>query len=129
MEERISDYYSDNFREGGLSKVKINVVAVSIFLLAIAIVLNGWLISSKLHVEEQQDAEDSSIMTEKQLLTQSELGKYLGITEEELEKVMPKTSNGVTTSSIPYILIGERYYFPVKGVDRWLTETEVESFW
>lgn len=108
--------------------MKSNLIAVSIFLLAIAIGLNGWLISSKLHEEEKQEVEDISITAKKQLLTQSELGKYLGITDEELLKIMPETNGNVTTSNVPYILIGEKYYFPIKAIDKWLTETEVKIF-
>ena len=42
---------------------------------------------------------------------------------------MPEKNDDVTKSSIPLIIIGDKYYFPIKGVDKWLTETEVEGFY
>ncbi len=65
---------------------------------------------------------------EHQLLSHLELKEYLGINDEQLEKILPKKDGDVTTSEIPYIKIGYETYFPVKAIDKWLTETEAETF-
>lgn len=62
--------------------MKNNLIAMSIFSLAIAIVIGSWLISnglnnSAVHTEAEE-------VQQEQFLTQSELGEYLGLTEEEI---------------------------------------------
>lgn len=65
--------------------------------------------------------EKNSMETTKKetLLTLSELGDYLGITEEEIKMLV---SEDITKSQIPYIKIGNEFYFSVKAIDKWLTE-------
>ncbi|MGP4069977.1 helix-turn-helix domain-containing protein [Halobacillus sp. B29] len=66
--------------------------------------------------------------TKDQLLSHSELQEYLGIKQDQVEKLLPKKEGNVTKSQIPYIQIGYEYYFPVKAVDLWLEETEAAIF-
>lgn len=63
-----------------------------------------------------------------ELMTAEELGIYLGISNSELEMILPKSKDELTQSMVPYIKIGFTYYFPVKAIDRWLTETEAIHF-
>lgn len=102
--------------------MKNHLIATSIFSLAIAIVIGSWLISSGLNnTGEQMGNEKNNTETaqEEQLLTLSELGDYLGVTEE---KVQMFVSEDVTKSQLPYIKIGNEFYFSVKAIDKWLTE-------
>lgn len=66
-------------------------------------------------------------LQDKQLLTQQELKEYLGITDEELAMIMPRGDESGTTSIIPNIKIGNRYYFPRSAIDNWLLEMETLS--
>ncbi|WP_138419425.1 helix-turn-helix domain-containing protein [Aquibacillus sediminis] len=103
--------------------MKNNLIAMSIFSLAIAIVIGSWLISSGLHNNGEQMVNEKNYTetTKKEpLLTQSELGDYLGITDEETQLLI---SEDVTKSLIPYIKIGNEFYFSVKAIDKWLIET------
>ncbi|MBY0122251.1 helix-turn-helix domain-containing protein [Bacillus sp. S/N-304-OC-R1] len=103
--------------------MKNNLIATSIFSLAIAIVIGSWLISSGLNNSREQMVNEKSnkeTTREEPLLTLSELGDYLGITEEEIKMFV---SEDVTKSQIPYLKIGNEFYFSVKAIDRWLTET------
>ncbi|WLR46609.1 helix-turn-helix domain-containing protein [Halobacillus litoralis] len=103
--------------------MKNNLMATSIFSLAIAIVIGSWLISSGLNNNgEQMGNEKNNTETpqEEQLLTLSELGDYLGVTEEEVQMFV---NEDVTKSQIPYVKIGNEFYFSVKAIDKWLTET------
>ncbi|WP_064090929.1 hypothetical protein [Rossellomorea aquimaris] len=111
--------------------MKYQLMAVSIFSLAIAIVIGSWFVSKELNRNVQvvmDKGVDEEITQEKQLLTQSELGSYLGVTDEELQMILPRIDENITTSSIPYIKIGTEFYFPVKAIDKWLLETEAIMF-
>ena len=105
-----------------------NLIAVSIFSLAIAIIVGSLFISDGLNNSETQmvnEEKNGETTQEKQLLTQTELRNYLGITEEELSMILPSQEGNVTTSEIPYIRLGNKFYFSVKAIDKWLLETEV----
>ncbi|SDQ05541.1 helix-turn-helix domain-containing protein [Virgibacillus salinus] len=105
--------------------MKNNLIATSIFSLALAIVIGSWIISNGLNNSGAQaidDEENVETAQEKLLLTQSELGDYLGITEEQVQMFV---SEDITKSVIPYVKIGEEYYFSVKAIDKWLLETRV----
>lgn len=109
--------------------MKGNLTAFSIFTLAIAIVIGSWLVSNGLKAEEPYKEEsDAWKIQEKELLTQFELAEYLGITAEEVQMLLPLEVEGSITSSIPFIKIGNVYYFPIKGIDKWLTETKAVVF-
>ncbi|MDC3414408.1 helix-turn-helix domain-containing protein [Terrihalobacillus insolitus] len=102
--------------------MKNNLIATSIFSLAIAIVIGSWFISSGLNNNGERiliEKNDMETTHETLLLTQSELGDYLGITEEEIQMFI---SEDIIKSGIPYIKIGNEFYFSVKAIDKWLVE-------
>ena len=106
---------------------------ISLIILSVCILIGAWMISNALQKSDSHNADDQVTVNmnsteEPQLLSSMELQKYLGISDEELGKIYPKTEDGVVTSNIPYIKIGYEYYFPVKAIDRWLEETEGETF-
>jgi hypothetical protein len=108
-----------------------HLIAASIFSLALSIVIGSWLIADGMREEAQPvtvDVKEEKERVEKQLLTQAELAEYLGITEEEMFMMLPRTSDNVTSSSIPYVQIGTTYYFPKKAIDAWLLKTEAVVF-
>jgi hypothetical protein len=59
-----------------------------------------------------------------ELLTREELSTYLGISEEEVGKLSPITSEGYSGIVLPYVKIGNNVYFPKKAIDKWLLNTE-----
>ncbi|TYS13504.1 hypothetical protein FZC78_21305 [Rossellomorea vietnamensis] len=98
--------------------MKNDLISLSIFSLAIAIVIGSWFISNGLsNSGVHTDAEE---VQQEQLLTQSELGEYLGLTEEEIKMFI---SEDISKSMIPYIKVGNEFYFSVKAIDKWLVET------
>ncbi|MFS1512666.1 hypothetical protein VQL36_09540 [Chengkuizengella sp. SCS-71B] len=60
-----------------------------------------------------------------QLLSESELVEYLGIQEHQIDSLVPKDGRGI---ELPYLRIGDQYYFPVSAIDKWLLETEGRAF-
>ena len=77
--------------------MKNNVLALSIFALAVSIVVSGWLISNSLANEPKE------LDVYPQLLTQEQAADYLGLTISELTKLGPISAGaGWTTSDIPY---------------------------
>jgi hypothetical protein len=102
--------------------------------LGICILAGAWIVSNALNNNGNQKTvgpvDQVTVVTpqEHQLLSHLELKEYLGINDEELEKILPKKEENVTTSEIPYVKIGYTTYFPVKAIDKWLTETEAETF-
>ncbi|WP_082233020.1 DNA-binding protein [Halobacillus massiliensis] len=53
-----------------------------------------------------------------------ELQEYLGVSDEQFDKLLPENES---EREVPYIRIGHEYYYPVKAVDKWLTEIEAET--
>jgi hypothetical protein len=106
----------------------------SLLFFGICVLAGAWMVSNALNNNSHQKAVgpvDQITMVppkEHQLLSHLELKDYLGINDEQLEKILPKKDGDVTTSEIPYIKIGYTTYFPVKAIDKWLTETEAETF-
>src|SRR5689334_13686813 len=94
------------------------IISLSIFCLAVGLVIGSWLISDSL-----RDQKSSKIIkeTQHQLLTKSEVAKYLGISEEEIQKLteIPDGQNSFT-SVIPHIKIDTTKYYPKKAIDKWL---------
>jgi len=115
--------------------VKNNLVALSIFCFAICFVIGSWLISRGLengswHIfSGLQSIEliNGTVETvEQPLLTQSDVAGYLGLTIEEVQKLtkIPDGNNSYTTE-IPYIEIEGIVYYPKKGIDEWLQNTNI----
>ncbi|MGB8000913.1 MAG: hypothetical protein WCF60_12595 [Anaerobacillus sp.] len=106
---------------------------LSLLILGACILTGAWMVSSSVNnsVNSQSGVERINVQTEPerhQLMSHLELKEYLGISDEQLEKILPKKDGNVIKSEIPYIQIGYQYYFPVKAIDKWLTETEAETF-
>ncbi|MFZ0476877.1 MAG: hypothetical protein WAM18_15540 [Halobacillus sp.] len=104
-------------------------ISISLIFLGLCIVAGAWMVSNALN--SQNGTEQVMVNTgpeKKQLMGHLGLKSYLGINDEQLEKILPKKEGDDIKSEIPYIQIGYEYYFPVKAIDKWLTETEAETF-
>ncbi|WP_318614624.1 helix-turn-helix domain-containing protein [Sporosarcina sp. YIM B06819] len=113
--------------------MKSNVIALSIFSLALAIVLGSWLIAEGLR-ENAVSGKEIVITTtptketiQAQIFTITELASYLGLSEADVEKLGPASvGDGITTSILPYLRIDDTVYYPKEAVDRWLREMEID---
>lgn len=103
--------------------MKNNLVALSIFCLAICFVIGSWFISNGLKNKEEQTMKQPS---QHQLLTQPEVAHYLGISIEEVQ-MLTEVPNGQNsyTSEIPHIKIENAIYYPKKAIDRWMANLEL----
>ncbi|MFS1515105.1 helix-turn-helix domain-containing protein [Bacillus sp. SCS-151] len=115
--------------------MKENLIARSLFTLAICIVIGSWFISNGLKEGDRLIAEQLSDGIEatqsnkidaeqNQLLTAKQLSNYLGISNEQVTQLFPD-SNG--KSVIPYIKIKGELFFPKAAIDKWLQEIEAIS--
>ncbi|MED2971767.1 MULTISPECIES: helix-turn-helix domain-containing protein [unclassified Fictibacillus] len=103
--------------------MKNHSVAFSIICLAIGITAGSWFISDALSPKAIHTTTGET--AQKQLLTQSELAEYLGLTAEEVKKLGPQLDSGDDLESeLPFIKVGSTVYFPKKAVDKWLRETQ-----
>lgn len=115
--------------------MKNNLTAISIICLAISIVIGSKLVSdglnsigmniwqsqpSQIHVTTPTDNE----FQYSPLMTKEDLAYYLGLNEFEIEKLGPVTIGSSTTSTIPYIKIGNTTYFSKEAIDNWLKNNE-----
>jgi hypothetical protein len=104
--------------------MKNNLVALSIFCLAVSIIIGSWLISNGLSNKKELKTTQT---TQNQLLTQSELAEYLGLSIEEVRKLGPVQYGHDIQSMLPYIKIGDTIYFSKEAVDKWLRNNEATS--
>ena len=102
-----------------------NLIAISIFSLAISIVISSWLVTMdnkdvypSQTVQEENDVKEE----EKKLLTQKELASYLGLSVEESKKLGPVGGTHTSTSVLPNIKIGDKVYYSKDAIDKWLVE-------
>lgn len=114
--------------------MKNNFVAMSIFSLAVSIVIGSWLISNGLNSQNfskpnpsSQNADKVVQEEEKKLLTQEELASYLGLSVEESKRLGPVGGTGSKTSVLPFIQIGEKVYYSKDAIDKWLEQDGVAS--
>ncbi|MFF2878247.1 helix-turn-helix domain-containing protein [Gottfriedia sp. NPDC057991] len=105
--------------------MKNNLVALSIFFLGLCIVIGSWVISSGLGVKANVSRIQS--VQQHQLLTQSELVNYLGISKEAIQKLTELPDDVDTTSGLPYIKIGEKFYYPKSAIDKWLLNVDLTT--
>jgi len=104
--------------------MKNNLLAVSIFLLGICIVLGCWIIPNNISPKP----EVTKPTVQHQLLTQSELGKYLGLSKMEIQKLTElRDGENSYTSELPHIKIGSKYYYPKPAIDKWLLSVELTT--
>lgn len=113
--------------------MKNNIIALSIFSLALAIVLGSWLIAGGLSENAIHKKEllvsttPTNEIVQPQMFTKAELASYLGLSEEEIEMLGPvPTGPNTTTSVLPYLKIGKTVYYPKEAVDRWLRDMQVD---
>jgi predicted DNA-binding transcriptional regulator AlpA len=98
-------------------------VALSIFCLAISIVIGSWILSNGQRNNEQLITSQSTLEKTNKLLTEPQLADYLGISDDEVKKLGPTPEgDGVTTSILPYIQIGNKIYFSKPAIDKWLKD-------
>ncbi|WP_160726219.1 helix-turn-helix domain-containing protein [Bacillus sp. USDA818B3_A] len=102
--------------------MKNHLVSLSIFSLAVCLVIGCWLISDSLSGKKNDHKKE----TQQRLLTKSEVAKYLGISPVEVQK-LTEINNGDNsfTSKIPHIKIDQTDYYPKKAIDKWLLNTEL----
>jgi hypothetical protein len=104
-------------------RMRNNLVALSIFCLGLCFVIGSWLISNSLSDEEITQVKQTQY---NELLTISEVAKYLGLSNEEVVK-LTETPHGdhSYSSEIPHIKIDKTYYYPKKAIDQWLLAVEL----
>ncbi len=107
--------------------MKNNLIALSIFCLALSFVMGSWLIAKGLNEiairvkEVYLTTETTNETTQPQMFKKSGLAIYLGLSEDEVEKLgpVPYGNNGIT-SELPYLQIGSTVYYPKEAIDKWL---------
>ncbi len=87
-------------------------VALSIICLAIGITAGSWFISDALSPKAIHTTTGET--AQKQLLTQSELEEYLGLTAEEVKKLGPQLDSGDDLESFHLLKWGARCISPKK---------------
>jgi len=104
-----------------------NLIALSIFCLALSFMIGSWLITKELREnttsvkEVSLKTENTNEVTEPQFFNMTQLAIYLGLSEEEVEMLGPVPSGeNVTTSELPYIRINDTLYFSRQAIDKWL---------
>jgi hypothetical protein len=109
--------------------MKNNILALSIFSLALSIVIGSWLIAQGIIENGSSVTEGLQTMmptvdllaVQPQLFTQSELSVYLGLTEDEIEKLGPSQTGSTNGESmLPYLQVGDTLYYPKEAIDKWL---------
>ncbi|MET3195678.1 helix-turn-helix domain-containing protein [Bacillus sp. OAE603] len=105
--------------------MKSNLVALSICFLGICIVIGSWIIPNALSIQPTVETKHS---VQHQLLTQSELVNYLGLSKEEIQQLTELSDGGdVYTSELPHIKIGSKFYYPKSAIDKWLLNVELTT--
>jgi hypothetical protein len=109
--------------------MKNNLLALSIFCLGVFFVVGCWIISNGLNNKVNAPATQTTKslqITQKQLLTQSDLADYLGLSLKEVLKLGPTPNGpGSFTTEIPYIQIENTIYYSKTAVDKWLLNNEM----
>lgn len=118
--------------------LKVNNLIFPSIIIGLSIIISAWILgnawrdsaeSMRLqHVTLDQLQYENENRETPQLLDLSGLAMYLGITDDQAMKLMPRESAGETFSQIPYVKINQQYYFPVKAIDNWLLENEMRHF-
>lgn len=105
--------------------MKNNLVAFSIFFLGVCIVIGSWIIHNGLFAQPNVSTKQA---VQHQLLTQSELVNYLGLSKEEIQKLteLPDGDDSYT-SELPHIKIGSKIYYPKSALDKWLLNVELTT--
>ncbi len=111
--------------------MKNNLIALSIFSLALSFMIGSWLITKELREnttsvkEVSLKTENTNEVTEPQFFNKSELAIYLGLSEDEVGMLGPVPyGENSTTSELPYIRINDTLYFSKQAIDKWLQNHE-----
>lgn len=92
---------------------------ISIFTLGLFILIGSFVIANS--VKQLGLQTSSQIEQKKELLSQSDLADYLGITDTELSKLLSIEDNaGPGEIGITSIKIDGKIYYPRRAVDEWL---------
>ncbi|MEH7402707.1 DNA-binding protein [Gottfriedia acidiceleris] len=63
---------------------------------------------------------------EHQLLKETELVNYLGLSKEEIQKLTElDDGDGSYSSDLPHIKIGSEFYDPKSAIDKWLINVDL----
>ena len=99
------------------------IIALSIFLLGVCIVIGCYMISNGMRTKVS-----TKQVVQNQLLTPSELVKYLGLSKEEIQKLTEiDDGDDSYTSELPHIKIGSEFYYPKSAIDKWLINVELTT--
>jgi excisionase family DNA binding protein len=98
-------------------------IALSIFCLAISIVIGSLFISKGL--SSQHKSSNVTISTSHKLLTLQQVSSYLGISQNEVLKFIT-TKDHEIDNEIPHIKIGNKYYFNKQAVNNWFQKANIE---
>ena len=86
---------------------------ISIFCLAISIVLGSWLILRGL------SEQGTEFQTNRCLVSEQEIADYIGLSTSEVEKLMSVKGREIS-NGIPYLKIDNKIYFNKKAVNEWV---------
>lgn len=107
--------------------MKNNFVAISICWFAVCFVIGSWLISNGLSNQTLKLSNKSEKLPfQHQLLSESEVANYLGISMDEVQKLtkIPDGENSYR-SEIPHIEIENKTYYSKNAIDKWLLNVEL----
>ena len=108
----MEEYYIRRVFRGGVC-LKNDAIALSIFCLAISIVLGSWFISKGISPNKQNNSVQTKQLTYNRLLTVNQLASYLGISVSEARKLgpIPNGEPGEYSSILPNIQIEKKILF------------------
>jgi excisionase family DNA binding protein len=93
--------------------------SIAIFCLALSIVIGSWFISQGLRAEKT-----SALPTQEHLLTQQQIASYLGLSEQEVGKLISSPGHSID-GEIPHYQLGNKNYFDKKAVTQWFQSEQV----
>ncbi|MEH7097990.1 helix-turn-helix domain-containing protein [Neobacillus vireti] len=105
--------------------MKHNLNALSIFCLAISIVIGSYLISNSLSKNSLSVPTQTSSQSTNKLFTEPELASYLGLSLDEVKKLGPiSDSQGGIEGVLPYLIVGGKVYYSKAAIDKWLLNNQ-----
>ncbi|MGM9986094.1 MAG: hypothetical protein ACI35O_02590 [Bacillaceae bacterium] len=106
--------------------MKVNMNVVSAMILGISILSAAYIGKMETKKEKVDSNQNEGIkrVIDKQLLTTSEVAIYLGISTEEISRILAVVNEpdneGVVHNGISFIQIDHVTYYPKKAIDKWL---------
>jgi hypothetical protein len=121
----VEEYYIKRVSRGGVW-LKNYIIALSIFCLAISIVIGSWFISKGLSSQQQRlQHSNITISTSNKLLTLQQVSSYLGISQKDVLFFIT-TKDHEIDNEIPHIKIGNTYYFSKQAVNDYFRKVNME---